>query len=334
MGIEERKRKWLELYDGKQRAVVLIDLAEFGGRPFPTSADDTQAHFNWSLHFYEAQMDALDWLDDDRVPCVSALVGTDIFAGAFGCPVYYPGDSMPYARPRIASSKELAKLKKPRLEDSSLMKVLEYGRKLHAAAPDALIQLPDIQSPLDIAALIWDKSDFFMAMYDEPRAVKDLIAMVYSLLTEFFDRWFAAFGKSFISHWPYYYMPHGITVSEDEIGSISTDLFREFSLPTLCDLSARYGNMIGVHCCANAKHQWGLLKTIPGLVLLNLGQPDDIIREASRFFRDGPPIWAALNQNECHDLRSRAVLTGYADSKEKALEELKRLREYASTFSA
>ena len=333
MGIEERKQRWLDFYDGKLRTIVLIDLADFGQRPFPVSADDTEAHFNWSLHFYEAQMEHLAWLDDDRVPCISALMGTDIFAGAFGCPVYYPGDSMPYARPFIFNSKDFAKLKKPRLENSSLMKIFEYGRKLRAAAPEALIQLPDIQSPLDIAALIWEKGDFFMTMYDEPEAVKDLIDMVYSLLTEFLDLWFKTFGKSFISHWPFYYMPYGITVSEDEIGSINTELFREFSFPGLRDLSAHYGNRIGIHCCANAKHQWELLKTIPGLVLLNLGQPDDIIREASKYFRDGPPLWAGSNQNKCYDLKSRAVLTGYAESKEKALEELARLREYASAFS-
>jgi uroporphyrinogen-III decarboxylase len=239
---------------------------------------------------------------------------------------------MPFARPVIFCSKDFAKFKNPALNNTSLMKIFEFGLKLHSATPDALIQLPDIQSPLDIAALIWEKSDFFMAMYDEPEAVKDLISMVYALLTEFLDLWFKTFGQSFISHYPFYYMPRGITLSEDEIGSISAELFREFSWPGLRDLSARYGNMIGIHCCANAKHQWELLKAVPGLVLLNLGQPDTIIREASVYFRDGPPLWASPNQNKCHDFRSRAVLTADAETKEDALDTLNQLREYAELF--
>ncbi|AEF81530.1 uroporphyrinogen decarboxylase family protein [Leadbettera azotonutricia] len=332
MNIEERKQKWCDFYDGKTRTMVLIELAEFGVRPFP-SPDTMDAFFNWDINRYRVQMDAMNWLDDDRVPCVTTLMGTDIFAGAFGCPVFYPGDNNPYARPLVSSAEEAAKLKQPKLEDTSLMKVFEYAQKLKAAAPEALIQLPDIQSPLDIAAIIWEKVDFFVSMYEESEAVKDLIAMVYKLLTEFLDLWFKTFGKNFIAHYPEYYMPYGVTLSEDEIGSISTDLCKEFSIPTLCDLSARYGGRIGMHCCANAKHQWGLLKEIPGLTLLNLGQPDKIIRDASVFFREGPPIWAAPTQNECYDFKARGVLQAGADSKEKALAELGRLREYGVKFN-
>lgn len=334
MGLEERKQRWLQLYEGKRRTVVLIEQADFGIRPVP-SPQTMDAFLNWTVRRYEVQRDSLAWLDDDRIPYVTAGMGTDIFAGAFGCPVYYPGNSNPFAGHLIYSSKELAKLKQPKLEDSSLMEVMEFGHKLRKAAPEALIQLPDIQSPLDIAALIWDKTDFFMSMYDEPEAVKDLISMVTILLCEFLDLWFKTFGKEFIAHYPEYYMPWGITLSEDEIGSLSAEHFREFSWPTLCDLSAQFGDKIGIHCCANAQHQWELFKAIPNLVLLNLVQPSDIIREASIFFRDGPPIWAAhARQNECHDFGSRAVLLGNAETKEEAKSELARLREYGERFTS
>jgi len=296
------------------------------------------AFFEWDINRYRVMTESLEWLDDDRVPYVTAGMGTDIFAGAFGCPVYYPGDNNPYARPCVFNARDMAKLKQPKLEDSSLMEIIEFGQKLRAAAPGALIQLPDIQSPLDIAALIWEKVDFFMTMIDEPQAIKDLLEMVYILETQFIDLWFKTFGKEFIAHYPAYYMPWGITLSEDEIGCISTEQFQEFVWPVLCRLSSRYGGKIGIHSCANAKHQWGLLKAIPGLILFNMSQLHDnnkITREASEYFRDGPPIWAASPaQNECHDFRSRAVLLGDADSKEKALEVLRRLREYSSRFKA
>jgi uroporphyrinogen-III decarboxylase len=309
----------------------MIEQDTFGVRPIP-APQNMEAFFDWNIKRYHTQLDSLEWLDDDRVPHVTALMGTDIFAGAFGCPVYYPGDTNPYARALVSNAKEAAALKKPKLENSSLMKAIEFGMKLKKEAPDALIQLPDIQSPLDIAAIIWEKVDFFMAMYDESNAVKNLISMTHELLTEFLDLWFKTFGKDFIAHYPEYYMPYGITLSEDEIGSINTDLFKEFSYPSLCELSSHFGGRIGIHCCANAKHQWGLIKSIPGLCLLNLGQKNETIREASAFFAGKPPIWAAPDQNECHDFHSRAVLLGHGDSKENTIEELKRLKEYSRNF--
>ena len=336
MIIDDRKQRWLDFYEGKRRTVVIIDQSDYGVRPVP-SIKNSEAYLNWNIKRYQIMMDSLDWLDDERVPYVTAGMGTDIFAGAFGCPVHYPENNNPYARPCVFGAGDLAKLKQPRLEDSSLMKDIEFALKLRSAAPDALIQLPDIQSPLDIAALIWEKADFFTAMIDEPQAVKDLIEMVYELETGFLDLWFKTFGSEFISHYPAYYMPFGITLSEDEIGSINNAQFEEFAFPILCRLSAHYGGKIGIHCCADAKHQWGLLKKIPGFVLFNMHQLHDnnrITAEASDFFRDGPAIWpAGPGQNECHNFRARAVLLGSADSKEEALSELKRLRDYSSGFS-
>jgi len=336
ISIEERKQKWLDFYSGKERTVVFIEPAEInlGKRPIPMPAN-AGLYCDWSVSRYHAQLKAMEWLDDDRIPCVSALTGTEIFAAAFGCPVHYPEDNMPFARPCVFSMTEAARLKQPVLENSpTLMNSIEMGLKLRKAAPDAMIQLPDIQSPLDIAALIWEKADFFMAMYDEGKAVKDLIDMTGKLLTEFLELWFKTFGAEFIAHFPEYYMQKGITLSEDEIGSINNELFMEYAYPWLKKLSLHFGGNIGIHCCANAKHQYGLLKTIPGLMLLNLYQDDNVIREASSgVFRDGPPLWVGEGQNEIVDFRARPVLLGRADTKEKAIERLKQLREYADKFS-
>jgi uroporphyrinogen-III decarboxylase len=225
---------------------------------------------------------------------------------------------------------ELAKVKKPQLENSSLMETIEYGYKLQKEAPDALMQLPDIQSPLDIAALIWDKTDFFMAFHEEPNAVKDLIGMTTSLLIDFLDLWYKTFGKEFIAHYPDYYMPFGITISEDEIGSISMEHFKEFSMPEIVKLSEHFGGRIGIHCCANAKHQWGLLKTIPGLVMLNLVQPDDVLREASSFFRNGP--CQMFISDKVYDLGAKVVLYGCNPTKAEALSNLVELKNVSNKY--
>jgi hypothetical protein len=103
--------------------------------------------------------------------------------------------------------------------------------------------------------------------------------------------------------------------------------FYEFSYPTLCKLSEHFGNKIGIHCCANAKHQWEAIKTIPGLIMLNLIQPDDIVKEASVYFRDTTCQMFDFNQNDFLDPNARVVLQARAVSKNDGIEKLKILNE-------
>jgi uroporphyrinogen-III decarboxylase len=330
--IEDRKKRWRDFYTGAIRTIIHMDINYDETETVFPSPDTMGKFFTQTVNRYHKLTDHIERLDDDRIPYISALMGSDIFAHAFGSPVIYPGNSNPFALPMIFSAVELAKLKKPQLENSTLMEIIEYGYKLQKEAPGALMQLPDIQSPLDIAALIWDKTDFLMALYDEPNAVKDLIGMTSSLLTEFLELWFKTFGSEFIAHYPDYYMPFGITLSEDEIGSISMEHFKEFSMPELIKLSEHFGGRIGIHCCANAKHQWGLLKTIPGLVMLNLVQPDDVLREASSFFREGP--CQMFSSDKVYDFGAKVVLYGNNLTKTEALSTLVELRKYSNEYKA
>jgi hypothetical protein len=66
-------------------------------------------------------------------------------------------------------------------------------------------------------------------------------------------------------------------------------MFNEFCLDEICELSERYGG-IGIHCCANAKHQWDNLKKIFGLKLLNFVQPMHIIEETLTYFNNLVPF--------------------------------------------
>ena len=111
-----------------------------------------------------------------------------------------------------------------------------------------------------------------MAMVDNPEAVVELADKVYKLLTAFLDEWFRRYGRNFVAHCPDYYMPQGITLSEDEAGSVNAEMFESLFLPELQRLSDRYGGL-GMHCCADARHQWPNFRKIRGLRLLQLTNP-------------------------------------------------------------
>jgi len=264
--IARRKQNWIDLYDGKRRAIPFVDMNL--ARPFPRP-DNIEERVAWSLDSYEKQLARMARVDDDHVPFLDVFTGTELFAAAFGAKVHYPDNNMPFALPVIRSAEELDRIPAAGLDAKPLADVFAIADRLKQKHPDAILTLPDIQSPLDIAALLWEKEDFFPSMLAEPEAVLSLVDKTAALLTAFLDAWRARFGTETSAHFPAYYLPHGVSVSEDEIGSISPDMFETFSLPTLTALAERYGGL-GIHCCAHSMHQWEGIKKIPNLMLLNL----------------------------------------------------------------
>ena len=286
--LQERKQRWLDFYNLKKPGTPFFIIHYSNGletRPWPRP-DLQPARLEWAWHKYLLQLEQVEWLDDDSLPYLDIYTGTEVFAQALGCQVAYPDDNMPFALPLIHSAAEVSALKVPHFGDTLLAMLFDIADELRRrAGPQALVKMVDIQSPMDIAALIWEKASFYTAMIETPQAVLELADKVRSLLVPFLDEWFQRYGPEFIAHYPDYYMPRGITLSEDEVGSVSSAMFMDYFLPELVSLSERYGG-IGMHCCANARHQWENFKRIPNLRMLNLVQPPEITRQAYEYFAD------------------------------------------------
>lgn len=288
ISIKARKKLWKQFYDLSSPVTRLLITGYPGiykDRP-PLYWEFAQERIDWALRRYDRQMELIHVLDDHTIPNLNLLTGTEVFAEAFGCDVFRPKDDNPCAKPIVFSPEDAAKLKMPRLEDTKLMLLFEMAHKMRSiAGPDAPISLPDVQTPVDVAALIWEKSDFYLTMFDEPEAVKDLITMVRTFMFEFFDKWYSEFGTDGMAHYPEYYNPGFTTLSEDEIGIVNPEMFREFFREDLLEFSKRY-NGLGIHCCADSKHQWSNLAELPGLKLINLHRGEEETYESFSVFGD------------------------------------------------
>lgn len=280
---KERHNKFYNL-DPEVKRLYHIHIAEHE-RPRPLLwRENFQERIDYAVSMYESAVSRIDWLNDDFIPFATCVTGTEIFAEALGSKVIKPVNDMPFALPFITKPSEIANIKAPALEDSSLFYLFDMADKIKAACGgDALLGLIDVQTPMDIAALIWDKNYFFIAMLEEPEAVKELAHKISGLYYAFFDEWFKRYGNEFIAHYPDYYMPSGFTFSEDEVGAVSPEIFEQLFLPELIEMSDRYG-ILGMHCCANAEHQWENFKKIPNLKMLNLVQPYQTMVKSSAFF--------------------------------------------------
>jgi hypothetical protein len=327
--IGERKQRWqdfLSMNNGTQYIFQIGYQPDALPRPWPWS-DNKSERIEWAWEKYQRHLARIEWLEDDSIPYLDVYTGTEIFAAAFGCEVYRPEDSMPFALPKIYRAGEVAQLKVPDLDVPPLAILFEIADELRRrAGEEAIVRLVDIQSPMDIAALIWDKNDLYVGIIETPGAVKELASKVGELMTKFLDEWFARYSREFIAHYPTYYMPQGITLSEDEVGAVDEGMFVEFYLPELLKLSERYGG-IGIHCCADARHQWDNFRRVSDLRLLNLVQPVDELRAAYEFFADHVPqmhSWfgdgPAWTWPEQYPEDARVVMEVNATSRDEALE--------------
>jgi hypothetical protein len=170
--LQSRKQHWLEFYDRSslRHIVFIIRYApELPIRPLP-NPERRQERINWIWQNYEYHLKRMEWLEDDTIPYLDMLSGTEIFAEAFGCKVYRPEDNNPFALPCVQNAKEADALRVPSLDAPALALAFEMADELsRRAGPEALFRLVDLQSSMDVDALIWEKTDFYAAMLESPQ---------------------------------------------------------------------------------------------------------------------------------------------------------------------
>jgi hypothetical protein len=223
---------------------------------------------------YRRQVEWNQALDDDSVPLAKLVTATHIYAAAFGSPVKDFEDSNPCAMPFLKTAEEADALEVPSVESSpTLSRVIELGQKVQAElGPDVWLGPCDMQTGFDTACLIWDKTDLYCAMMDPQgrQAVKRLAEKCAELLKSFLTILRRELPRMSPLHCPGTWCPPelGPWVSNDECGAISTPMFEEFLLPELIDLAETFGGL-GMHCCAQAEHQFASFTKIPNFYGFN-----------------------------------------------------------------
>ncbi len=308
--IAQRKQRWHDFYAGNLpgRHLLVIDCDE--DRPAVPEAvrsrvsSDTAPMREWAGYFfdpanrqdrvdfvlraYQKQLDRLAIVADDTLPYISLHTGTELFPAAFGCPVERPFDDNPFSQPIIFDAEDVNKLDVPDLSVPNLAEEFAFGRAcLEAVEGKPLCRMVDMQSPFGIAAMMWEKVSFFTALIDRPEAVHQLTKKAQKLLVIFLESWLKEFGPEHIAHFPHYLVETGFTTSEDECGTMSPAMFAEFCLPRLNELSQHFAG-IGIHCCADSRHQWQHFQEIHKMTMLNLVRPADQLRESMSVFCDVP----------------------------------------------
>ncbi|MCK4981303.1 MAG: hypothetical protein KAS17_00195 [Victivallaceae bacterium] len=221
---------------------------------------------------YKRECDLLEALQDDTIPMARLSTCTHIFAKAFGCDVRCSKDSPACALPMVANAAEADKLNIPDIwKTECLYRIFELGRTvLEELGSDTPLGACDLQTGFDVANLIWDKTDLLCAMIENPEAVKRLAGKCAKLVKDFLIELRKEFPTLTSGSCPGDWAPLelGVSLSNDEVGIMSPNMFEEFCLPELVDLSETFGGL-GMHCCADAEHQFPGFNKIPDFYRFN-----------------------------------------------------------------
>ncbi|HEY8665603.1 MAG TPA: uroporphyrinogen decarboxylase family protein [Tepidisphaeraceae bacterium] len=264
-----------DLFDGRFRGHAIWMSPEIPQQPGPGDVSCSELPVSkwvdWFCRVYEARVCYSDEIEDDAVPYVSIATGTGVFASCFGSELHICPDNIAAARPAVTTAEDADRIPQPTLDAAPIRRIFQAAEQIRRRLGDDVpIGIPDIQSPFDIAALIWNKEDMFVAMIEEPEAVHRLASRCHHFLKRFLHAFIRDCTPVNLCHCPYAWAPPelGAWLSEDEAGSISPQQFRDFCLPILTNLSHMFGGLF-MHCCAKADYQYSNFRAIPNLRGLN-----------------------------------------------------------------
>jgi len=232
------------------------------------------------------------WAQDDFVLHLQPQMGVGIFASAFGCETSFPHDQMPWTKFAIKSGEPAEKVydfSPPGIRDGLLGDILDFTeyfeKKAGAQYP---IAMTDVQGPIDTAYLVWDSTDFMVAMYEHPKEVHHLMRMVTDLVIKFVKAHSELAGEFIPTMIGYMPDGEGIHVAEDALAVLSPNLYEEFSLPYINELSEEFGGIL-IHSCGNFEHQLPILQKVHNLKGINFGVTE------TRF----EAVWEAFGGKTC-----------------------------------
>ena len=273
--------------------------------------------------------------DDDYIPFLFPWYGTGVLPSALGAKILFQPKMDPAVDGIVVSTPEqVRRLTLPDPERDGLMpRVLETIRYFREHS-DLPISFTDPQGPFTTALTLAGPERLFVWLYEEPRAVHELM----EFCTEAFIRWIKVQKQAIGEERGRCCFPHGIILPEqfgkvwlcdDDCVAISAAQYREFVVPYNARVFREFGGGT-LHFCGSAEHQIENLAATEGLVGVNnfcMSNFRQIYRMQAAFAGrialkvcDFSPLHIASYYDELfRDLRRRGTIVGAFVSPELAL---------------
>ena len=191
-----------------------------------------------------------DWTPQPTVNIEPWYSHTHTLALAFGAPPCYTSGGKEWVQKIITGPADVSKIKIPPVWSGRPGQLLDKACEMLTQLPEeTLIRLPDIQSPLGVAELLWDES-FYTSFLIEPQALHELLEKITSFIIAYITEWKKVLGHRLnAACHPHLWATHeGYYISDDVNSMISPEQHEEFSIPYINKITQACGHLF-YHSC-------------------------------------------------------------------------------------
>jgi len=214
--------------------------------------------------------------------------GTGILPSLFGCEMFempHETHTLPTARPLGSADAVKAVVDRgmPDLRDGLGEKVFTCAERYLAAferhpklAEFVELYHPDLQGPMDVAEVVWG-SGIFVAFYDSPELLRDLLTLITETYIAFMREWYELTGapphEPYTGHW--YLLQKGrLMIRNDSLMNLSPQVYVDFARDFDQRLFDEFGGEGAVHFCGRGDHYIEPMSEMRGLTGIQMSQPE------------------------------------------------------------
>ena len=266
-------------------------------------------------------LDAWDWTPQDTENVEPFYWNTHTLALTMGSEPRFTSEGKEWVESIITDPVDVKNIKIPDPLDGRTGEILEDIEDLMLEIPgETLIRLPDIQSPLGVAELLWHPDFFYMALLTHPDEVHELLEKITQFTISYIQEIQAVLGDKYNpACFPEIWSdPQGYYIADDSNSLVSPDMHLDYSV--------RYINKITevcvpvhYHTCTWRRPYFDNIRKINNIKAVNWAvntsdDPANILKEFSGEYLLCPHIGVAAHKGEAllpHNFKDEAELLAY-----------------------
>lgn len=195
---------------------------------------------------------------------------THTLALAFGCEAIFTSEGKEWISPLISEAAQVGDIEMPEVWSGRTGEILHRMKEMmQELPPDTLIRLPDIQSPLGVAELMWDQS-FYLALLTDPALVHQLLEKITLFTISYINEIKKILGSRYnpACHPQVWSPPEGFYMSDDVNSMLSPEQHMEFSINYINRISRELGALF-YHSCTWTEPYFENMGKLEGVRAIN-----------------------------------------------------------------
>lgn len=262
-----------------------------------------------------------DWTPQETINVEPYYWNTHTLALAMGCRTRRTSEGKEWVQPLITYPAQVADIQVPDPLDGRTGEIIEDLEDMLMETPDdTLIRLPDIQSPLGVAELMWHPDTFYMALLSNPEQVHELLRKITEFIIAYVQEIQAILDNRlnpacFPEIWS---DPIGYYIADDTNSLVSPEMHLDYSVRYINQITEACGP-VHYHSCTWKRSYFDNIRKIKNLKAVNWAvntsdDPAEILREFSGDYLLCPHIGADSHLSEVfsgYGFKDEADLTAY-----------------------